>query len=222
MLYAFSNEQENYFLNQPETGMGYQVIDASKTGAYDRKKYIILNSQVAIDLDDYTGNNIKNVINEGITKIQMSAQKIVFSKNSIKLFSENEFRNFVNEAKSPIEKGAIDNSKEAANGIEEFVRLSAFQDDKRIDRVKKRLRPGSFTTTKNDYMMCKSLNQNPINRYALPNEDKIEWAFFIIPKKSDNLQRGKVQPANGKSGGGEEVYFELGTSDGTFIAEGKY
>lgn len=220
MYYAFSKEQENYLLNQPETGMGYQVIEASKIGSYDNKKYIILNSQVAIDLDENSGKNIKNIINEGILKIQMSAQKISFS--TIKVYSEKEYRNTLNESKISGEKAAIDNQKKSANGDEEFVRLSAFQDDKRIDRVKKCLRSGSYTTTKKDYLFCKSSHSNPIERYALPNEDKIQWAFFIKPKKGDTFQKGKVQPANGKIGGGEEAYFESGTSVGTFIGESKY
>ena len=223
MYYAISlKEQEEYFLNQPETGMGYQVINASKLGTITKHKYIILNSQIAIDFDADYGKNIKNVITEGILKIQMSSQKIAFSSNTIKVYSEKEFRNIVNETKVPTERAAIENPKQSADGIEDFVRLSAFLDDKRVDKINNRLRPGSFSTTKKDYLQCKQLNQDPIIRYALPNEEKIEWAFYIKPRKGDIFQKGKVQPANGKIGGGEEAYFELGTSTGTFIAEGKY
>lgn len=223
MLYSIGTKsQEDYFLSQPETGMGYQIIDAAKFNSYERKKYIILNSQIAIDFDNDYGNNIRSVLNEGLTNIKMSAQKIIFSTTAIKILSENEFRNLVKEERNGEEKAALENPKTEADGIEEFIRLSAFKDDKRIDRVKNKLRPGSFATTKQDYNYCKQQNINPIIRYALPNEEKIEWAFYIKPKKGDVLQRGKVQPANDKIGGGVEAFFAEGTSDGTFVGETKF
>ena len=103
-----------------------------------------------------------------------------------------------------------------------FVRLSAYSDDKRIDKTNKCLWPGSYTTTEKDYLKCKFEKDDPIERYALPNDEKIEWAFHIQPKKTDTLQRGNVQTANGKRAGGEEAYFENGTSSGTFIQQTRY
>ena len=47
--------------------------------------------------------------------------------------------------------GATDSKAEYSNGQEVFVRLSAFEDDKRIDFVEKKLRDGSYTTTEQDY-----------------------------------------------------------------------
>ena len=59
-----------------------------------------------------------------------------------------------------------------------------------------------------DYLECISPPpEDPIERYALPSNDEIKFAFHIHPKKTDTLQRGTVQPANGKRGGGEEAYF---------------
>jgi hypothetical protein len=223
MLYKLSSQtQENFFLNQPETGMGYQIIEARPENQYSKQKYIILNSQIAIDYDSNSSTNVKKVIAEGINHIKLSAHVINFSTNSIKVYSEKEYRNIINEVPVGNVKGAIDNPKEKANGIEKFVRLSAFHDDKRIDRINNCLRAGSFTTTENDYNNCKNYKNDPIQRYALPNEEKIEWAFLIVPEKFDNLQRGKVQPANGKQGGGDEVYFETGTTKDTFKGEFKY
>ena len=56
----------------------------------------------------------------------------------------------------------------------------------------------------------------------LPSNDKIKFAFHIQPKRTDTLQRGKVQPANGKRGGGKEAYFANGTSNGTFLKPTPY
>jgi hypothetical protein len=79
--------------------------------------------------------------------------------------------------------------------------------------------PGSYTTTWLDYISCLSGKYNPVDRYALPNNDEIKFVFHIQPKKTDTLQRGIVQEANGKSGGGEEAYFAKGTAPGTFLKQ---
>lgn len=49
-----------------------------------------------------------------------------------------------------------------------------------------------------------------------------KYAFHIQPIKSDTLQRGTVQPANEKSGGGKEIYFDKGTAEGTFLKQTPY
>ena len=53
MYFKLSASQENYLLNQPETGMGYQVVEAIKTGSYTREKFLVLNSEVVIEMNTY-------------------------------------------------------------------------------------------------------------------------------------------------------------------------
>ncbi len=115
--------------------------------------------------------------------------------------------------------GAKEGKKENSNGDELFVRLSAFENDLRIDKKNECLLPGSFTTTASDALKCNKDKDDPIKRYALPNELPIRWAFYIQPNSLDILQRGTVQEAFGKKGEGREVYFEKGTSIRTFIAQ---
>ncbi|MBA2761598.1 MAG: hypothetical protein H0U39_06510 [Segetibacter sp.] len=115
--------------------------------------------------------------------------------------------------------GAKEVKKENSNGDELFVRLSAYEDDLRIDKKNECLLPGSFTTTASDALKCKKDKEDSIKRYALPNELPIRWAFYIQPNSLDILQRGSVQRAFGKEGGGREVYFEKGTSIRTFITQ---
>lgn len=220
MLFKLTTEQENDLLKQPETGMGYQVVEARKEGNYIREKFLVLNSQVAVEMNAYTSDNVRQVVNEGIYAFKAKANLITL--NAMSVLNEIEFRHVVNETKEEHEKGAIDNPIEKANGIEFFVRLSAFEDDKRIDKKNGCLRPGSFTTTTDDYLKCKAINDDPIERYALPSNDKIKYAFHIQPLTSDTLQRGKIQPVNGKRGGGKEVYFENGTAAGTFKTQTPY
>jgi hypothetical protein len=119
-------------------------------------------------------------------------------------------------------QGALNNPKESAKGDEIFVRVSAFADDRRIDFVNKKLKPGSYTTTEQDYQDCVGTHDDPIDRYALPNDEPIVWAFYIKPKSTDILQRGIVQPAFGHKGGGIEAYFDAGTSNDTFLETRTY
>ena len=220
MYYRLSRSQEIDLLNQPETGMGYQVIEANKEGSYLREKYLVLNSEVVIEMNGYEDIHIRKAVNEGIFSIKSGASLI--SLGSIRVLNEKQFRNQASEPKNENEKGAIDNPVENASGVETFVRLSAFEDDKRIDKVNKSLRPGSFTTTQIDYALCKYTDDNPVERYALPNNDEIKFAFYIKPDKTDTLQKGRVQPAYGKRGGGQETYFAKGTASGTLYNQTPY
>jgi hypothetical protein len=171
-------------------------------------------------MNQYTNDNVRMVIKDEIFSIKTNAKLIKL--NSMLVLNEKQFRNIVNESKEITKRGAIENPIENADGEEVFVRLSAFENDRRIDKINKCLRPGSYTTTTEDYINCKKKGLDPIEYYALPNNDKIKYAFHIQPKKTDTLQRGIVQPANGKQGGGKEAYFAKGTAPGTFLKQTPY
>lgn len=220
MYFRLSTTQENELLNKPETGMGYQVVEASTQKSYSRQKFLVLNSELVIEMNGNQSEHVRKVINEGIYSVKLSAD--IINLSSISVLNEKQFRSVVNESKTEKEKGATDNPVENASGEEIFVRLSAFDNDRRVDKINNCLRPGSFTTTMEDYLTCKSSNDDPVERYALPTYDKIQFAFHIQPKKIDTLQRGTVQPANDKRGGGKEVYFDKGTSHGTFVKQTSY
>lgn len=220
MYFKLSTAQENDLLRQPETGMGYQVVEANRTGRYTREKFLVLNSEVVIEMNGYEDENVRKVINEGISAIKTDASYITL--NAMSVFNEDQVRNIVSENKSENERGATENDVEDADGKEIFVRLSAFSNDRRVDKINNCLLPGSYTTTTDDYLKCKTSNDDPVERYALPNNDKIKFAFHIQPKKTDTVQRGTVQPANGKRGGGKETYFAKGTAAGTFLKQTPY
>jgi hypothetical protein len=219
MYFKLSDSQENYMLSLAETGMGYQVIEARRSGNYKSEKFLVLNSEIVVEMDASLDDNVRRVTNEGTINTKLRASLITL--NAIRIVNEIEYRN-VSESKKENENGATANAVEYSDGKELFVRLSAFDNDKRVDKENKCLRPGSFTTTEDDYIKCKYLNLDPVERYALPNNDKIKYAFHIQPQSFDTLQRGTVQPANGKPGGGEEVYFANGTAPGTFLKQTPY
>lgn len=89
MYFRLSLSQKSDLLNRPETGMGYQIIDAIKSGTYRREKYIILNSEIAVEMNGYEGDYIRLVINEGISKVKASADLITL--NFLDVLSERQF-----------------------------------------------------------------------------------------------------------------------------------
>jgi hypothetical protein len=232
MLYkvAYSSDA-NKLLSLPESGMGYQIIEGTTYESnYNNRRFIVYNCELVIDLDNSFDINRKNLLREGFSVVLGSAQKWNIRTESISLVPKDQIveSRYLSESKKSITKrksggkSAKDSPKEYANGKDIFIRLSAFENDKRIDFINKKLLSGAYTTTQVDYLNCISSHDNPVDRYALPSEDKIEWSFFIKPLILDLLQKGIVQPAFGHDGGGEEVYFENGSSSGTLLDKRHY
>lgn len=230
MIFKAYSSNANKLLSLPETGMGYQVIDAQLTGSSQTKRYVVYNADLIVDIDDDFERNKQLIIVRGYTLISNFANHLDIKTDSIKLINKGSLYESKSLSQTKINannrhsggKGAIDSPKENANGKEFFVRLSAYDNDKRIDFVKNRLKDGSFTTTLHDYLSCVRTDDDPIDRYALPNDETIKWSFYIQPKSIDSLQRGIVQPAFGHEGGGIEAYFENGTSENTYLMTKHY
>lgn len=225
-------------LSKPETGMGYQIIEAKRAGKTTIERFCVYNGQLAIDLDySFTRNkdlafskNFSAILDSSnLLNIETSSIQVI-SKSSLIRLSDNLIPRIklMSESEKSIKKrhsgtkGAKDNPKRYARESEVFVRLSAYEDDKRIDFVNRKLKEGSYTTTEQDYKECYTTNDDPVDRYALPNDEKIKWAFYIKPKTSDSLQEGVVQPDFGHEGGGIEAFFENGTSINTYIEKREY
>lgn len=230
MIYKIFEQDAETLLEKPETGMGYQIINASQYERHQIKKFIVYNTNLAVELDSNFQANRQLIIKEGYRAILNKAPELMLETDSIKVFDHSSVREYkmLSESKRTTKKrysggnSATDNPKEFANGSDVYVRISAYEDDRRIDFEKKKLKSGSFTTTLDDYTTCVDTNDDPIDRYALPNEESIKWSFYIRPKSTDTLQKGIVQPAFNKEGGGIEAYFENGTSAGTYLFKKEY
>jgi len=107
MYFRLSASQENSLLNLPETGMGYQIIEANTLGSYTRSRYLALNSEIIIDVNGYESDHVRKVINEGISKVKSIA--IEKTLTNITVLNEKQFRNLISESKNENEKGAIEN-----------------------------------------------------------------------------------------------------------------
>jgi hypothetical protein len=227
MIFKANYSVTHKLLTLPETGMGYQIIDAKLIGKSYRHRYVIYNSELILNLDNQFSEFKQQVVTKGYSYFLNEAKQLFIEPNSISLVanrSVSETR-MISESKRKDkhrysgEKGAKVNPIVSADGNEIFVRLSAYEDDKRIDFQNNKLKDGTYTTTQSDYFDSVIYNDDPIDRYALPNDETIKWTFYVQPKWCDTLQKGIVQPAFGHDGGGIEAYFEYGTSDNTYLTQ---
>lgn len=230
MIYKIYDLDALTLLDRPETGMGYQIVNAIQYNKTEVRKFVVYNTNLAVDLDSNFQINRRKIINEGYKSVLNNASTLMLETKSINVLGQisirevlslSDFKKSYNKRHSG-GKGATDSVKEYATGTDYFVRISAYEDDKRIDFEKMSLKSGSFTTTLVDYNDCVSTKDDPIDRYALPNDESIKWSFYIKPKAIDILQRGIVQPAFGHYGGGIEVYFDKGTSANTYLFKREY
>lgn len=230
MIFKAYTSDQRQFLSLPETGMGYQIIEAKRYGKTLKDRFVVYNSELVIDLDSTFSDFKRQIITEGYSRILNKAESLPIETSTISLVARSQITEFriLTESKKKDKgrhsggRGAADNPKEPADGKEIFVRLSAYENDKRIDFENKKLRPGTYTTTNSDYFACVRFSDDPIDRYALPNDEEIKWAFYVQPKTNDVLQRGIVQPAFGHDGGGIEIFFEDGTSNNTYLDKRPY
>lgn len=211
MIKKLTIAQSQDLLKQPESGMGYQFIEASTRASSTRSKYLILNASIVIQDTPQINTVLRSVLKKEFNSLIIEAS--ITELREINLV--NSLTYLEARASQKQNSGAIHQPSETASGSEFFTRLSAYYDDKRIDKVNKRLLPGSFTTTHADYLYCKKSGINPVERYALPNDEEIKWAFHILPQKLEILQRGIVEPANNHRGGGIEAFFKYGTTNYT-------
>lgn len=208
MIYKLPKENIETLKKLPETGMGYQKIVA----AYERETYLIWNGQISVEQKGYNLNDLITIKNKIKNKTVNDIIALATPKHLTHILLASPDETLVVRDRSLKSEGAIYNKSENTNGDELFVRLSAFKDDVRVDKINKCLLPGTFTTTASDALKCKVERDDPVQRYALPNELLVEWVFYIQPNNTDILQRGNVNADFGKKGGVREVYFEKGTS----------
>jgi hypothetical protein len=104
---------------------------------------------------------------------------------------------------------ASDNPVEMSKSEEQFLRFSAYANDRRI-KPDGSVLPGTYVTTMADGMMHVKTGMDAVRRYALPNPAPADHRFHMEPPYAIAIRRGIVAPANGQPGGGVEVIFENG------------
>ncbi len=214
MSYEIDKTWSAALLGEPETGMGYQIVEvALPQGA---EHVVVLNARRALDVAESPRR-----FREGANQARkMRAELILSSKREETSFRILKVREAV--TKGLVETRAYAAGKEPASEAtpvqsragEEFLRFSAFKDDARIDHVDGSVLPGTYVTTQADGLRVQT-GKEAVERYALPNPDPAIHRFWLKPQGPIQVRRGTVQAANGHQGGGDEVIFDNGAPAGT-------
>ena len=189
MIFKLLPNQQQELISMPETGMGYQLIQARFKGEYSAKEFIVLNEELIVENNYLRKDYLKEIFAKGFN---FSVRNSTYTElRDIKLINETKSFNAFKENDGEAGPAKENRTVTYPDGKTYYVRLSAYDDDRRIDKQNNCLLPGSFTTTKKDYESCVNDKDNPVERYALPNEEKIEWAFHILADVKDGYRFGK-------------------------------
>lgn len=199
-------------LEQPESGMGYQVVDVeTRANRWLRKEAIVFNAEYLFYLHDEKEFNILSEVKsfDEIRKLASLSTDIV----DLKVKSRFNIQKFsmVRESDKvgPAENAPIESTKIG----EKFKRFSAFRDDHRINPDGS-LKPGSYATTEEDAKNVRT-GMDAVRRYALLNPAPAIYVFTIAPPEKTKIKKGIVQPQYNQPGGGVEVKFIDGTPANT-------
>ena len=228
MLYLVDTPSTKWILQQPESGMGYQVLRNGRKGsanAHDRKCYLVLNARYAIEIgtgckmicmrchrDDFEKlAEFERTLEEKFTESD-KANGEDYEKLCCQLACESGWRKLrVDFKRMKVEThGGYPSS--CLQG-EEFMRYSAFRKDRRIQSDGSVMK-GTYATTENDSAAVLS-GLVAVARYALPNPMPAIYPFRIRPSQGIRIRVGTTSPAYSQAGGGVEVRFKQDTSAGS-------
>lgn len=205
-------------LNQAESGMGYQIVQATMDDD-QTKRGMAFNSEVLLFDDESFGDFSRHFqlfeYTTALCELRPSGQWVK-ALRVIPQASGRQQTASVNESAPPYDKqtgGAADAPREETKAGEAFRRFSAFPNDRRI-RPDGGVYPGTYATTAEDGDKVKT-GQEAVAQYALPNPMPASYKFTIEPHEDTVIQKGIVQPAYGQPGGGVEVIFTTGTDANT-------
>jgi hypothetical protein len=213
-MLRLTEAQIRSLLAQPETGMGYQEVEATLRNN-QVEKGIVYNAELMFE-----GIEARNILKLSsyptVLRAARSAGDEIKSLRVIRTREGLKSLSATREASGAVKKSAgpaKDAPVEKTKAEEVFKRFSAYANDRRV-RADSSLEPGSFATTEEDGKNVKT-GKEAVARYALANPEPASYVYTIKPKKETEVQRGVVEPANGQLGGGVEVIFATGTTTNT-------
>ena len=222
-LKRLGTDFQTRLLSQPETGMGYQIIDNETN---DKKKIkLVLNAEFTLDFEnifdpiDFIGQYQWDKLRQLFFQFPTYQPIIIdFEK-----FATEELRSDTLQTEARVETNFLYITNITPTTYppftylsrrgDEFYRLSAHRNDKRVNKDGSLAR-GTFGTTSNDLKVVPS-GAAAVGRYALPSRVPSTYLFKIIPDPGTPIYFGTVLPNFGLAGGGVEVFFPNGTSSGT-------
>lgn len=200
-VFAASNRIFEQAIYSPETGMGFHQIMVFAYNNLRPRIVTLVNNKYIFEFENYA--NLPLFLNmeslQVIPNFDSDISKISILTNS--RFSANDTTSTLPPYTYYTEPGDM------------FIRLSAFDNDKRILADGSVLK-GTYATTWTDMKVTPS-GLAAVGRYALPNRLSAYYLYRIIPPVGTAVLFGTVTPNYGLCGGGVEVFFPDGCSKGS-------
>lgn len=204
-MLKLAENHTDILLSQPESGMGYQIIEATLLN-YQKRDCIVYNAELLVYLDEL--EQIKKY--ESYNLLLEKSASSIYEIRDLRIISKSSFLKFTFITES---KGADQLPIEDTEEDEVFKRFSAYKNDRRVT-PNWGLLPGTYATTEEDAKHVKT-GMEAVARYALPNPQPAIYVFAIEPPEDTKIQRGIVEPAHNQPGGGIEIIFTNGCPDDT-------
>jgi hypothetical protein len=201
-------------LNQPESGMGYQIVEATtfdnkiKRGIAYNAELLLFEEEPRLTLKTTAFTRLLNEAKISTGEIK-SLNVVTNTASASPAFALRERATRYGKQATPAKDAPIEKTREK----EVFKRFTAYENDRRITSDGKLL-PGTYATTEEDAKNVRT-GKEAVARYALPNPKPASNKWTIEPHKDTVIQYGIVEPANDQPGGGVEVLFRDGTHAGT-------
>lgn len=209
-MFRLSEGEIGSLLRQPESGMGYQVVDALTTDSRT-KRGIVYNAEL-LTLDENRLSDRMIMLTKTVSEALRTASSTAGEFRALTVVHDARTTRLAKQ-ESKTAGGADTAAEQKTKDGDAFYRFSAFANDRRVT-AENGLLPGTYATTKEDGDKVKT-GRDAVERYALPNDDPASYRFTIKPLKDTTVQKGIVQPANNHQGGGVEVIFTTGTTKNT-------
>lgn len=222
-LWNLGNQEIEELRNLPETGMGFQFLEATIWG--ETKPLLILNSELAFDLsqiDLEPGDEPAVILRNGLRIIsELKSQPVVTTFSVPKPHSFTLLESRVGSLPAPPRSGAtrpIVSSLPSSlvkrvilAGDRLFYRYSAFNPDRRVNSSGDFL-PGTYGAPESEVAFVPT-GFLAVGRFALPNILPASFRYEITAPVGTCVDFGTVAPAYGQAGGGVEAYFAKGAKN---------
>lgn len=217
-MWSLSRTAVENLLSLPETGMGFQIVEAMIWGT--PTLLLVLNSERAIDLSQIglePGDDPTIILRNGLRIIEMlksdAVTKVVSAPAPRAFRLLNARIGFMPSTTMPVASAGVraalpsslvKHDKLKANRV--FHRFSAFNPDRRVNPLSGDFLAGTYAAPASEVPFVPT-GFVAVGRFALPNNFAASFHYQIEAPAGTSVDFGTVAPAFGQAGGGVEAYF---------------
>lgn len=204
-------------LRLPETGMGFQLVDASLWG--DTKQLLVFNADIALDL---TRLDLENVSPNDTSALLRNEACIVEALRTatytmVAAPGPRNFRLLTTRvsgvrAPTPAVTASALVKHVILSKVRTFHRFSAFNPDRRVDPLTGDFLPGTYAAPESEVPFVPT-GFAAVGRFALPNTLPASNHYTIRAAIGTAVSFGTVAPAFSQAGGGVEAFFANGATN---------